>query len=836
MGHRHRTHVHRNVASRGARVLVTMLLVIGGSSATLIAPASAASSPLTFSAPALIDHPAPYYQGLDATGISCPTTSLCVEVDTSGNVVTSTNPTGGQGAWTLVNVDGSHQLRAISCPTTTLCVAVDTSGNVVTSTNPTGGAGAWVVHNVDGANALKNVSCPSASLCVATDGVGNVVTSTNPASASWTTNDADGSNSFRGISCPTTTLCVAFDNAENVVTSTTPTASGAWATATVSGVNFFSGGAISCPTTTLCVAVDTSGNAVTTTNPTGGSGAWAVANVDSNPLTGVACHSTTLCVAVDLFGNVVTSTSPSSGAAAWTTPADIDGSHTLTGVSCPSASLCVASDGSGNVLAAITPTSDTWVPAYVDVTNFTSGGTQLDAVSCPTTSLCVGVDDSGNVVVSTAPTKSTSWIVTNVDGTASFSAISCPTAALCVAVDTSGNVITSTTPTVAGSWIVDHISADSLSGVSCASVSMCMVVGVSGPYGYMYTSTTPTAGSTWRSLLIDSIPDAVSCPTVLLCVISERAGYVSIVPDPATLQNLDDVGGASVLVGLVGVTCPSPSFCAAANLDGQVATFDPSSGSLTWWTVAVVATDLYDLQGVSCASVSLCVAVGGDVFSSAQPREGPWFAAGSEDSVGAELYGVSCPSVSLCVAVDSAGNVVVGTPTPPLPVVSSVSPSSGPTFGGTVVSVTGTGFTGATQVLFGSTAGTALTVSSSTQLTVTSPKHSVGLANVHVVTPAGRSAVATGDGFTYVAPPVITGVKPTSGPHAGGTVVTVTGTGFTGATQVLFGNTAGTHLTVVSSTTVTITSPAHSAELVNIHVITPAGNSAVVAADQYTYT
>jgi hypothetical protein len=139
-------------------------------------------------------------------------------------------------------------------------------------------------------------------------------------------------------------------------------------------------------------------------------------------------------------------------------------------------------------------------------------------------------------------------------------------------------------------------------------------------------------------------------------------------------------------------------------------------------------------------------------------------------------------------------------------------------------------------VLFGSTAGTGVTVTSSTHLTVTSPAHSAGLANVHVVTPAGKSAVASGDGFTYLALPVVTGVSPSSGPHAGGTVVTVTGTGFTGATQVLFASTPGTHLIVVSSTKITITSPAHSTGLTNVHVITPAGKSAAVTPDQYTYS
>ena len=51
-----------------------------------------------------------------------------------------------------------------------------------------------------------------------------------------------------------------------------------------------------------------------------------------------------------------------------------------------------------------------------------------------------------------------------------------------------------------------------------------------------------------------------------------------------------------------------------------------------------------------------------------------------------------------------------------------------------------------------------------------------------------------------LAVPAVSGVSPTSGPVAGGTLVTITGTGFTGATAVDFGTTPATGLTVVSDT------------------------------------
>ena len=86
------------------------------------------------------------------------------------------------------------------------------------------------------------------------------------------------------------------------------------------------------------------------------------------------------------------------------------------------------------------------------------------------------------------------------------------------------------------------------------------------------------------------------------------------------------------------------------------------------------------------------------------------------------------------------------------------------------------------------------------------------------------------------APPAVTGVSPSFGPTTGGTNVRISGTGFSGATKVLFGAVAATSYTVVSSTEVTAVSPAQAAELYNVYVTTPGGTSTEVAADEFTYT
>ncbi len=84
------------------------------------------------------------------------------------------------------------------------------------------------------------------------------------------------------------------------------------------------------------------------------------------------------------------------------------------------------------------------------------------------------------------------------------------------------------------------------------------------------------------------------------------------------------------------------------------------------------------------------------------------------------------------------------------------------------------------------------------------------------------------------AAPTVTAVAPNSGPIAGGTAVTITGTGFTNSATVKFGATAASSVTFNSATQITAVSPAATGA-VDVTVSTAGGTSATNAADVFTY-
>ncbi|MDQ6804869.1 MAG: hypothetical protein M3065_07845 [Actinomycetota bacterium] len=140
--------------------------------------------------------------------------------DQGGQIITSTNPSGGAGAWrTTTRLPAPSLLHpygfaGISCPTTRFCAAIDSDGgNVVTSSDPAGSS--WrVAHVGRGVHKLSQITCASASLCDTLDSDGNLFTSIDPLGSSrgWVYDNSllspiMGSGGWT-LSCPSMNLCV----------------------------------------------------------------------------------------------------------------------------------------------------------------------------------------------------------------------------------------------------------------------------------------------------------------------------------------------------------------------------------------------------------------------------------------------------------------------------------------------------------------------------------------------------------------------------------------------------------------------------------------------------
>jgi hypothetical protein len=319
--------------------------------------------PVVFGAPDPISAESAEAEALN--GISCPSLALCVAVDSDGEAITSSDLTAERPRWSIAQIDtdpgagGASQgvyLNAISCPVEKLCVAVDVSGRVVTTTRPTGGAAAWSVAAVDGSDNIRGISCPTPELCVGVDDAGNVITSTNPTGgpSAWTVAHIPATRHLTDISCPTPHLCVATAEAPhggNLIISTNPTGGPrSWAVLTRISPHPFQ--SVSCPSIHLCVATDLAGFVTSAARPLGGRHAWSSAHVDRTTvgryqgfiIPAVACVSTTFCVAVDDVGKALWSTHPTAGVSAWSITKRPDSTRPFRSVACPSSRLCIALD------------------------------------------------------------------------------------------------------------------------------------------------------------------------------------------------------------------------------------------------------------------------------------------------------------------------------------------------------------------------------------------------------------------------------------------------------------------------------------------------------------
>ncbi|MFK4791795.1 IPT/TIG domain-containing protein [Microbacterium sp. ZW T5_56] len=350
------------------------------------------------------------------------------------------------------------------------------------------------------------------------------------------------------------------------------------------------------------------------------------------------------------------------------------------------------------------------------------------------------------------------------------------------------------------------------------------VIGDGGPgTSGLNPSQGPTAGGTSVTVTGENFVPGDTSVTIGGTVVSANDVTVASETELEFITPPHVAGGVPVTVTTPGGTSNAQTFSyydtpVIGDGLGDIG-LDPDYGSIAGGTTVIIT-------GTGLANVT-------SVTFGDQPARS--FIVNSDTQITAVTEAHAAGSVQVSVANPLTTSNEVPYRYLPVPAPTSLSPTFGPTTGGTAVTITGTGFAGATSVDFGGTVLPLTNQTSDTTILVSSPPHAAGGVNVTVTNVSGTSAPLQ---FTYYGQPVIgdpdsniTGLDPDKGPVAGGTAVTITGTGFTGANAVTFGGAPARSFTVISDTQIDAVTEAHPAGAVDVVVSNPA-----LSSDPATFT
>ena len=268
-----------------------------------------------------------------------------------------------------------------------------------------------------------------------------------------------------------------------------------------------------------------------------------------------------------------------------------------------------------------------------------------------------------------------------------------------------------------------------------------------------------------------------------------------------------------------------PSISGSAAVGAQLSV---SPGTWTGFTTATTNLQWYSCANSSDAGVSSCAPLTGSTSNTYLPIAGDVgnylrvLVTQTQGNVVRQVFSSSSPQIQ-----------AIGLPAP---TISSVSPTSGSTIGGTSILITGTGFVAGATVTIGGVSAVVGPITATT-IAATTPASAAGAKDIVVTNPDTQSATGSAL-FTYVAPiappaPTITSISPTSGTTAGGTAIVITGTGFVAGATVTIGGASAT-VGTITSTTIAATTPAGTAGAKDV-VVTNLDAQSVTGTGLFTY-
>ena len=288
---------------------------------------------------------------------------------------------------------------------------------------------------------------------------------------------------------------------------------------------------------------------------------------------------------------------------------------------------------------------------------------------------------------------------------------------------------------------------------------------------------------------------------------------------------------------LAGITCGAADECIAVGMSSDG--YDPPPVFQTTFSAPAAPSAVNATPGSKSAVVSWSqpAFTGGEPVTSytITPYKGstaltPSTVSGSPPPTWEVVSGLSKATVYdfTVTATNAVGSGAASAASSPVttapPAITSVSPDSGPLQGGQSVTITGTGLEPGATVAFGPNPAPVMgTELGASQVTVVVPA-GTGTVSVSITDPDGGAATRA-SAYAYVSPPTITSVSPSSGTSAGGQQVTIDGSGFETGATVEFGPSQATDVQFVSSSQLTVVTPAGPAGAVDVTETNPDGGS-----------
>lgn len=380
-----------------------------------------------------------------------------------------------------------------------------------------------------------------------------------------------------------------------------------------------------------------------------------------------------------------------------------------------------------------------------------------------------------------------------------------------------------------------------------------LVFSTSGPYALTKTSITITienddAGVSPAPLTVapgSTANIAVNLGTATgnqTMTVSSSNPAIASVPATFVISGTGNIPVTGNAVGHATITVTTPPSMGSVSTRVEVDVFEPAHLVLTPDTLRlpiggnVTVTARFQPPLATAETVAITVTGTGKVtvpstISIPAGASSTTFTIGGVES--GHLLVLATLSATHGSAITSADVTVVDATT--LPSLASVSPSNGPIAGGTAVTLSGSNLRNDCTVRFGGVAATNVAFVSATSITATTPAHTSG--PVDVALSCGSDTSTLANAFTYLGvSPHLSGVTPSFGSSAGGTLVSVAGDNFISGCWPFFDGVAARSANVIDAARIVASTPPHAAATDVTVTLRCNGSVPATLANAFSYT